>query len=169
MGKTLNINKALIRAEYIAGGTTCAKLSKKYGVSYGYIKSLCQSEGWVKLRKEAYEKTLDKTMETYVESFAPKLNETLALTAQIADRASRLKLMLLNKVLSAIEKSDFSNGTELRDVTEEGFITSITRLRDLSGALKDLDSIELLIKQEQFNILRKEDKVEPVIIKWGAD
>lgn len=66
MGKSLNVNKALIRADYIAGGTTCAKLAEKYGVSEGYVKSLCRSEGWVKLRQDAYEKTLDKTLDTYV-------------------------------------------------------------------------------------------------------
>lgn len=158
MGKSLSVNKALIRADYIAGGVTCAKLAEKYGVSVGYVKSLCRSEGWVKLRQEAYEKTLDKTMDTYVESFAPKLDETLALTAQIAERASRLKLLLLDKVLVAIQRSDFSDGTELRDVTDEGFITAVTRLRDLSGALKDLDALELLVKQDQFNVLREDNK-----------
>lgn len=158
MGKSLRINKALIRADYIAGGTTCAKLAEKYGVSLGFVKSLCRSEGWVKLRQEAYEKTLDKTMENYIESFAPKLDETLALTAQIAERSSLLKLMLLDKVLDAIQRSDFSDGTELRDVTDEGFITAITRLRDLSGALKDLDVLELLVKQDQFNALREDKK-----------
>jgi len=156
--KTVNVNKALIRADYIAGGTTCAKLAVKYGVSVGFVKHLCRTEGWVKLRQEAYEKTLDKTMDAYVESFAPKLDETLALTAQIAERASRLKLLLLDKVHDAIQRSDFSAGTELRDVTDEGFITAITRLRDLSGALKDLDAIELLVKQDQFNALLEDKK-----------
>ena len=39
MGKSLSVNKALIRADYIAGGTTCAKLAAKYGVSGEHVVS----------------------------------------------------------------------------------------------------------------------------------
>lgn len=121
--KRLNWHK--IRGEYIAGGVSQRKLAEKYGVSFSTIQKKCQREKWTEAREAAKIKVAENVVQ--------KTAEAAADNAAIAASIKRKGLLILDKLFD-----DFSKHTATEHRESVDGVTDIKRLRDLTGAYKDL-------------------------------
>lgn len=114
-----------IRAEYIGGGISQRKLAEKHGVSTSALLQRANAEGWAKLRENAKNKAITKAEQ--------KTAEIASDNATIAADIKRQGLLLLQQLFA-----DFAaTATEHREYDGKD-LTRIKRLRDLTGAYKDL-------------------------------
>ena len=137
------VDYSKIRAEYVAGGTSYAKLAKKYGVSATSIGRRSRSENWLTERENAR-----------VASCAQIIRKTSDFAAENAVRAQRIKAKLLERLESLTEAH--LRATEVRSYDLEGNLTEINRLRDLTSAYKDLtgDTLKLDAAEEELDRAR---------------
>lgn len=105
----------LIKAEYIAGGTSYRKLAEKYGITLAVLRNVAEREEWVKLKAQVQHKTNTKL----VESISTKNTKRAVTIISVADK-------LLEKAL---------------ELAEIG-ITDTQGLKHLTSALKDLKEIK---------------------------
>lgn len=113
-----------IRAEYATGSAGYRELAKKYGVAFGTLRYRAQKEEWVK-KREAASHILDTVS-------AQKAADAVADNAVIAERIKRKMLLRLER----IEAKYPLDATEVR--TKQGNSMAIFKLRDLTGAWRDL-------------------------------
>ena len=133
-----------MKKEYIAGGTSYRKLSRKYGVSETTLFKRGSAEGWTALRKQADSKRIEKTLESVSDAGS-------SADVEIYQAALRL--------LSEFQKS-------VTALTEDGAMTS-GDLKDYGAALKSIKACldrptELDIQEQQARIekLRKDTDAE---------
>lgn len=113
-----------IRAEYI-GGKSIRNLAQKYGVSKTCIGKKCAAENWTAARSDAADEARTKAVQ--------KTAEIASDNATIAADIKRQGLLLLQQLFA-----DFAaTATEHREYDGKD-LTRIKRLRDLTGAYKDL-------------------------------
>lgn len=135
-----NIDWNVIRAEYIAGGTSYRKLAKKHNISVNTLSPIATAEGWPKLRQEAQDKATAKSIQ-----------KTAEIASDNATLAARIRTKLLRKLEREIDALPDMLGSETRNsVTENEFskdgrriqkvkeAAKSYRLRDLAAAYKDL-------------------------------
>ena len=111
-------------AEYIGGGISQRKLAKKYGVSETTLMKKANREGWQAFRRDADSK-----------STAEAQQRTAEAAADNAVIAADIKKALLLR-LKRIEQKYPMDATEVR--TRQGNSTAIFRIRDLTGAYRDI-------------------------------
>ena len=119
------IDWSIVRAEYVAGGTSHRKLAKKYGVSATSIGKRSRAEGWAKDREEARRRSCEEVV-----------RKTADIAAENAVRAQRIKTRLLEKLEALMEEQ--LRATEERQYDGADRLVAINRLRDLTAAYKDL-------------------------------
>ena len=122
--ETKRIDWNAIRAEYISGGISYRQIAKKYDIAFGTVRHHAQVEKWVKEREIAEHKVNTIT--------AQKAAEAAADNATVA--ADLKKALLLR--LKRIEEHYPMDATEVR--TRIGASIAVYRIRDLTGAYKDL-------------------------------
>lgn len=135
-----NIDWNVIRAEYIAGGTSYRKLAKKHNISVNTLSPIATAEGWPKLRQEAQDRATAKSIQ-----------KTAEIASDNATIAARIRTKLLRKLEREIDALPDMLGSETRNsVTENEFsqdgrriqkvkeAAKSYRLRDLAAAYKDL-------------------------------
>ena len=114
-----------IRAEYIGGGISYRGIAKKYGIPLNTIQDRGKADGWVDARKRA----ADEITATTIQKAAEKAADNATIAADI----KRQGLLLLQQLFA-----DFAaTATEHREYDGKD-LTRIKRLRDLTGAYKDL-------------------------------
>lgn len=131
-----------IKIEYITTGASYRDLAEKYGVSYVLIGRAGKKEGWVELRRQHRERTVQKTV-TAVEN------------AQAA-RARKI-LTVTDKLLRKIEETVDCEGP----MTEKGLralTAAVKDLRDVQGIKSELDRKEQEARIE--NLRRQAEKAE---------
>lgn len=121
--KRVNWNK--IRAEYIAGGTSFRALAEKHGVSKDMIARKAKAQSW--------KKDCATVCDTVATKVIQKTADAIVDNTQLAADIKRKGLMLINRLLDAYA----AEATEHRDYQGRN-LTDIKRLRDLTGAYKDL-------------------------------
>ena len=121
-GKRIDWNA--IRAEYIGGGISQRKLAKKYGVSETTLMKKANAEGWHDLRAAADSKSTAEAQQRTADAVADN--------AVIAERIKKKMLLRLER----IEAKYPLDATEVR--TKQGNSMAIFKLRDLTGAWRDL-------------------------------
>ena len=71
------IDWARIKAEYVSGGISYAKLAKKHGVSVSSVKQKGTKEGWkkecTKVAEKVYQKAVQKTVQRRAENVAKEI------------------------------------------------------------------------------------------------
>ena len=133
-----------IRTEYVTTEASYRDLAKKYGVSKIQLSRHGKDERWVEQREQFRHKTMTKT-----------LNRVSEKTAKQAARVSDLADKMLNKLEQAIDELDLKiitqkvktekGNTETTiefKVAEPGGIVDRAGLRQLTAALKDLQTIK---------------------------
>lgn len=124
IGTEKRIDWNAIRAEYIGGGISQRKLAKKYGVSETTLMKKANAEGWHDLRSAADSKSTAEAQQRTADAVADN--------AVIAERIKKKMLLRLER----IEAKYPLDATEVR--TKQGNSMAIFKLRDLTGALRDL-------------------------------
>lgn len=142
----------VIKAEYIAGGTSYRTLAKKYKVSVTTLTRLAIKEKWVELRQQAESKA-EAEMVKKVSSAKSKTNIKIN---EVADK-------LIAKMNETIEMIDVIDGQTLKH-----FTSALKDLKDITGHKSDLDTkeqearIAKLVKDAE-----KEDKDNEITIVIG--
>ena len=141
----------VIKAEYIAGGTSYRTLAKKYNVSITTLTRLAIKEKWVDLRQQAETKAEAKMVEVVSKTKSKtniKINE-------VADK-------LIEKMNATIDKLDVIDGQTLKH-----FTSALKDLKDITGHKSDLDVREQEARiaklQKDAEKEEKDNEIEVVI------
>lgn len=98
------IDWATVKAEYVSGTMSAAKLADRYGISVSSISKKCASEHWQELRKQNQSETANK--------IAKKINtEKVKKTVREIDRVVAVASKLITKLNRAVNELD--KGEEL--------------------------------------------------------
>lgn len=158
------VNWTKLRTEYVNGHISYAKLAEKYDVPLNTIKEKGTKEKWVEKKKKQHAIIQQKTNQKTAEKIAEKESD---LAANINKAANEL----LNKLNIAIAQTDLyiertktrvpkkvrdkKTGEEYTAWQEEESIRlsqkdgiNVSSLKQLTSALKDLQSIQLGTKSE---------------------
>lgn len=93
------IDWAKVKAEYVSGTMSAAKLADRYGISVSSISKKCASEHWQELRKQNQNKTASK--------IAEKINtEKVKKTVREIDRVVSVASKLITKLNRAVNELD---------------------------------------------------------------
>lgn len=93
------IDWATVKAEYVSGTMSAAKLADRYGISVSSISKKCASEHWQELRKQNQHKTASK--------IAEKINtEKVKKTVREIDRVVAVASKLITKLNRAVNELD---------------------------------------------------------------
>lgn len=93
------IDWATVKAEYVSGTMSVAKLADRYGVSVSSISKKCASEHWQELRKQNQSETANK--------IAEKINtEKVKKTVREIDRVVSVASKLITKLNRAVNELD---------------------------------------------------------------
>lgn len=93
------IDWATVKAEYVSGTTSAAKLADRYGISVSSISKKCASEHWQELRKQNQSETANK--------IAKKINtEKVKKTVREIDRVVAVASKLITKLNRAVNELD---------------------------------------------------------------
>lgn len=88
-----------IKAEYVSGSMSAAKLADRYGISVSSISKKCASEHWQELRRQNQSKTASK--------IAEKINtEKVKKTVREIDRVVAVASKLITKLNRAVNELD---------------------------------------------------------------
>lgn len=93
------IDWTTVKAEYVSGTMSAAKLADRYGVSVSSISKKCASEHWQELRKQNQSETANK--------IAKKINtEKVKKTVREIDRVVAVASKLITKLNRAVNELD---------------------------------------------------------------
>lgn len=93
------IDWAKVKAEYVSGTMSAAKLADRYGISVSSISKKCASEHWQELRKQNQSETANK--------IAEKINtEKVKKTVREIDRVVSVASKLITKLNRAVNELD---------------------------------------------------------------
>lgn len=93
------IDWATVKAEYVSGTMSVAKLADRYGISVSSISKKCASEHWQELRKQNQSETANK--------IAEKINtEKVKKTVREIDRVVAVASKLITKLNRAVNELD---------------------------------------------------------------
>lgn len=93
------IDWAAVKAEYVSGTMSAAKLADRYGISVSSISKKCASEHWQELRKQNQSETANK--------IAKKINtEKVKKTVREIDRVVAVASKLITKLNRAVNELD---------------------------------------------------------------
>lgn len=93
------IDWAKVKAEYVSGTMSAAKLADRYGISVSSISKKCASEHWQELRKQNQSETASK--------IAEKINtEKVKKTVREIDRVVSVASKLITKLNRAVNELD---------------------------------------------------------------
>lgn len=104
------IDWAKVKAEYVSGTMSAAKLADRYGISVSSISKKCASEHWQELRKQNQSETANK--------IAEKINtEKVKKTVREIDRVVAVASKLITKLNRAVNELDKDEGLIKKKVT----------------------------------------------------
>lgn len=104
------IDWAKVKAEYVSGTMSAAKLADRYGISVSSISKKCASEHWQELRKQNQSETASK--------IAEKINtEKVKKTVREIDRVVAVASKLITKLNRAVNELDKDEGLIKKKVT----------------------------------------------------
>lgn len=93
------IDWATVKAEYVSGTMSAAKLADRYGISVSSISKKCASEHWQELRRQNQSETANK--------IAEKINtEKVKKTVREIDRVVAVASKLITKLNRAVNELD---------------------------------------------------------------
>ena len=144
-----------IRAEYIAGGTSYRKLAQKYDVPLSNLYRVAKNEQWVKLRQQADNKAMAKTIEAVSKQSADVSNKVI----EVADK-------LLTIIGNTIDNLDVIDSQSLKHYT-----SALKDLKDIKSIKSDADmrEQEARIAKLQKEAMKEDDGSTEVIVTFGTE
>lgn len=144
----------IIKAEYIAGGTSYRKLAEKYNVSFTTLTRTAQREDWVGLRQRAEDKTETKIV-----------NVVSRKKAKIDTKYYALVDKLLVKAGETIENTPVWTANGLKEMA-----TALKYLKECKGVKSEADMRE---QEARIKNLEKqaeaEDASKDIVVQIGSD
>lgn len=108
------IDWATVKAEYVSGTMSAAKLADRYGISVSSISKKCASEHWQELRKQNQSETANK--------IAEKINtEKVKKTVREIDRVVAVASKLITKLNRAVNELDKDEELVKKKVTIKAY------------------------------------------------
>lgn len=136
------IDWATVKAEYVSGTMSAAKLADRYGISVSSISKKCASEHWQELRKQNQNKTASKIAEKIN---TEKVKKTVREIDRVVSVASKL-ITKLNRAVNELDKDEelikkkitvkADTIDEKRTSTAEGHIDDYTKTEEYSDYTK---------------------------------
>lgn len=144
----------IIKAEYVAGGTSYRKLAKKYDVPFSTLKNVAIKEKWTQLREQAQNRTNTKL----VENVSKKV-------AKIDDKYYRIVDKLLDKISDTMDALEVWDSQSIKH-----FTSAMKDLKDIKGIKSDADmrEQEARIKKLQKDAEKEDDTVNEIEIVFNA-
>ena len=133
----------VLKAEYIAGGTSYRKLADKYGIPFSNLKNAAVKEGWVRLREQAKNKANSKM----VNSVANDISKNAVKINDVADK-------LLDKICSLLESVEVADSQMIKQCT-----SALKDIKDIKGVKSDIDLKE---QNARIDKLRKDIESEQI-------
>lgn len=96
------IDWATVKAEYVSGTMSAAKLADRYGISVSSISKKCASEHWQELRKQNQSETASKIAEKIN---TEKVKKTVREIDRVVSVASKL-ITKLNRAVNELDKNE---------------------------------------------------------------
>ena len=96
------IDWAKVKAEYVSGTMSVAKLADRYGISVSSISKKCASEHWQELRKQNQSETASKIAEKIN---TEKVKKTVSEIDRVVSVASKL-ITKLNRAVNELDKDE---------------------------------------------------------------
>ena len=127
----------VLKAEYIAGGTSYRKLAKKYNVSFNNLKNVAVKEGWTKLKEQAENKATTKMVNAIA-------NDAAKNAVKINDVADKL----LEKISNMLDTFEGLDTQSIKHLT-----SSLKDIKDIKGIKSDIDLRE---QEARIDKLRKD-------------
>lgn len=108
------IDWVTVKAEYVSGTMSAAKLADRYGISVSSISKKCASEHWQELRKQNQSETANK--------IAEKINtEKVKKTVREIDRVVAVASKLITKLNRAVNELDKDEELVKKKVTIKAY------------------------------------------------
>lgn len=144
-----------IKAEYIAGGISYRELAKKHRVSFNTLKDIAVSEGWFKLRQQAYNDATTRMV-----------SKVSAQSSKIDDKYFRLVDMLMSKAEEVIESTPVWNASAIKEMA-----TAMKNLKECKGVKSEADirEQEARIAKLQKEAQEDEEKNTTVVVQFEED
>ena len=146
----------VIKAEYIAGGTSYRKLAEKHKVPFSTLKEHARKEQWTELREKARHKADTE--------YAKKIGKKQAVkSVKINDVADKL----LDKIILFLDEFEGIDSQSIKQLT-----SSLKDIKDIKGIKSDADMRE---QEARIDKLRRDamtestDKEVEVIMGEEAD
>lgn len=124
----ISVDWNVIKAEYIAGGTTYEELAEKYGVSISTLKKKATREHWVELRNQ----TGTEMEQKMSDAISDQQSEAVVSAVQLIDQAS---ISILKQIATEATKG-------LSTYQMDVYSRAIKTLRGVLGIKSDADSRE---------------------------
>ena len=144
----------VIKAEYIAGGTSYRKLAEKHKVPFSTLKEHARKEQWTELREKARHKADTE--------YAKKIGKKQAVkSVKINDVADKL----LDKIILLLDEFEGIDSQSIKQLT-----SSLKDIKDIKGIKSDADMRE---QEARIDKLRRDAMTEStdneVTITFGVD
>lgn len=128
-----------IKTEYITTDTSYRKLAKKYGVSFGCLKTKARNEKWVNLKEQNQHKTDTKTLEKISTMEADRLARMVDTFYSGIDKL----LKIWDKKINEMQDADTK---ELRSMVQSGAdLKSIILDKDMTSQNESMKKIDELM------------------------
>jgi uncharacterized protein YjcR len=133
----------VIKAEYIAGGTSYRKLAEKYNVSFNTIQGIAKQEKWVELRNQAKDKSTTKM----VNSIAKGIAKNAVKINTVADK-------LLDKIIVLLDELEVADSQTIKQCT-----SALKDIKDIKGVKSEIDLKE---QEARIDKLRKDIEADKI-------
>jgi uncharacterized protein YjcR len=144
----------ILKAEYIAGGTSYRKLAEKYGVKFSNLKNVAIKEGWTQLKEQAKNKANTKMVDTIAKDIsknAIKIND-------VADK-------LLDKMCDLLEALEVADSQTIKQCT-----SALKDIKDIKGVKSDIDLKEQNARIDKLRKDIEDDHTDhTVTVTFSAD
>lgn len=174
------VNWVHIRTEYETTNISQRKLAEKHGVSYPTLRDRCKREEWAKSKDKTRSKIVATTLQKTVTKIATKEADRNARVMSLADKlANKLEqaieqveqYIVTNKTKTKTVEYNYDFGKPSKEVTTENEDKAIIDgiidkqgLKFLTGALKDINDIQVVTAEKLALERRKVDAVEKKLV-----
>jgi Glu-tRNA(Gln) amidotransferase subunit E-like FAD-binding protein len=133
----------ILKAEYIAGGTSYRKLADKYGVDRNAVQKIATKEEWPKLKSQAKAKAESKMVNTISSDIAKN-------SVKINDVADKL----LDKIVHLLDELEIADSQTIKQCT-----SALKDIKEIKGVKSEIDLKE---QNARIDKLRKDIEADKI-------
>jgi Glu-tRNA(Gln) amidotransferase subunit E-like FAD-binding protein len=144
----------ILKAEYIAGGTSYRKLADKYGVDRNAVQKIATKEEWPKLKSQAKAKAESKMVNTISSDIAKN-------SVKINDVADKL----LDKIVHLLDELEIADSQTIKQCT-----SALKDIKEIKGVKSEIDLKEQNARIDKLRKDIEDDHTDhTVTVTFSAD